>query len=606
MSGMPSDGRKKLYEHHNLRHATEVQLAKNPAAESPAAAPIEKLLNEPQVHQIDLKMQNAELCRAKLALEQSHDRYRDLFDFAPIGYLTLTAAGIITAVNFTGATLLGVERKKLLLHPFSQYIGLECVDRFHLYLSCLSQKGEQQSCDMHIKREDGELRYVHMDAAPAKADDGTITLRITLTDITENKRVENALRESTGYLDSLIDYANGPIVVWNASHQITKVNRMVEKVTGLKSHEVMGRSIDMLFPAADREAVMAKIQLIMNGEDWESLEIPMQHTSGAFRVISWNSATLYQPGGNTVRAIVAQGQDITERKRIEQDLRIAATAFEVQESILVTDEYRIIIRVNKAFTRMMGYSAEEALGQPVSMLRSGLHDAAFYRDMWYAIDRDQYWQGEIWDRRKNGEVFPGLVTMTAVPSADGHTTHYVCSLLDITLQKQAEKVLLDTRKHLEGQVKKTVAELTHIKEEADELNTALKVMIKLRESESSDAKNLLILELKQEVMPFLQRLKNGSRDSKHIHLISTLDANLQRLISSYGCATSITSAYKNLTPKEIQVASMVREGLSTKVIAATLSLSPETISIHRKNIRKKLGLDSKSDNLRSYLITLDK
>jgi DNA-binding CsgD family transcriptional regulator len=79
---------------------------------------------------------------------------------------------------------------------------------------------------------------------------------------------------------------------------------------------------------------------------------------------------------------------------------------------------------------------------------------------------------------------------------------------------------------------------------------------------------------------------------------------LQRLITSYGSASSLSSVYKSLTPKEIQVASMVREGASTKAIAATLSLSPETISIHRKNIRSKLGLNSKSDNLRSYLITL--
>ncbi|MGZ8982500.1 MAG: PAS domain-containing protein [Methylotenera sp.] len=190
-------------------------------------------------------------------------------------------------------------------------------------------------------------------------------------------------------------------------------------------------------------------------------------------------------------------------------------------------------------------------------------------------------------------------------NADGKPIWMRRIVQDITEHKQVEKVLLDDRKHVERQLKKSMVELSQLKAESGEVNTALKVMIKLRETESSDAKDLLALELKQEVMPFLQRLKNGIRDPKQIRLLNTLDANLQRLISSYGCTTSITSSYKTLTPKEIQVASMVREGLSTKVIASTLSLSTETISIHRKNIRKKLGLDSKADNLRSNLMILD-
>ena len=172
--------------------------------------------------------------------------------------------------------------------------------------------------------------------------------------------------------------------------------------------------------------------------------------------------------------------------------------------------------------------------------------------------------------------------------------------------QHAYQSLKVSSKRLIKQVEKAAFELDQSKAESYEANTALKVILKMRETESSDAKHLLILELKQEVMPFLQRLQNSSRDPKHIRLLSTLEANLQRLISSYGSSTSLSSAYTNLTPKEIQVASMVREGASTKAIAATLSLSPETISIHRKNIRKKLGLESKANNLRSYLVTIEK
>jgi DNA-binding NarL/FixJ family response regulator len=165
--------------------------------------------------------------------------------------------------------------------------------------------------------------------------------------------------------------------------------------------------------------------------------------------------------------------------------------------------------------------------------------------------------------------------------------------------------LLDERNCLEEHVQQLITELSQIKEESAEVNTALKVVIKLRASDSADAKKMLIHELQQEVMPFLQKTKNTSHDRKQTQLLSTLDANLQQLIASYGSATSISSAYKQLTPREIQVASMVRNGVPTKTIAATLSLSPETVSIHRTNIRKKLGLDNKADNLRSKLMSMN-
>ena len=122
-----------------------------------------------------------------------------------------------------------------------------------------------------------------------------------------------------------------------------------------------------------------------------------------------------------------------------QELRIAATAFETQEGILITDLNKRILKVNRAFTRLTGYSAEEAIGQTPDLLKSGRHDADFARRMWEAIVRDKYWQGEIWSRRKNGEIYPTWLTTTAVTDAAGQMTHYVSVFTDITLRKQAEE-----------------------------------------------------------------------------------------------------------------------------------------------------------------------
>ena len=124
----------------------------------------------------------------------------------------------------------------------------------------------------------------------------------------------------------------------------------------------------------------------------------------------------------------------------EQQLRIAAAAFETQEGILITDLDHRIIRVNSAFTRLTGYSAEDAIGQTPAILKTGLHDEKFYPSMWEDIARDQFWQGEIWSRRKNGENYLAWLTTTAVVADDDNqVTHFVSVFSDITLRKQAEE-----------------------------------------------------------------------------------------------------------------------------------------------------------------------
>lgn len=296
--------------------------------------------------------------------------------------------------------------------------------------------------------------------------------------------------------------------------------------------------------------------------------------------------------------------DVTARRKMENALRLAAIAFNTCAGVVVTDAHGIILRVNEAFKRITGYSEDEVINQSVAMLQSVRHDATFYQAIWDAIRCHSFWQGEILDMRKNGDIFPVWMAITAAVELDGHTTYYVGSFHDITLQKKKEELLQDASKVIEIQTKKSAVEIHTLKDEAVEINTALKVMLRLRQTENLDAKNNLVVELQQEVMPFLKRLKGSSREPKDVRLLNTLEANLQRLILAYGGVNGITSTYKLLTPKEIQVASMVREGFSSKVIASTLSICPDTISIHRKNIRRKLGLKRKTDNLRSYLLAM--
>ncbi len=138
------------------------------------------------------------------------------------------------------------------------------------------------------------------------------------------------------------------------------------------------------------------------------------------------------------RRIVSTVQDITERKHREADLRVAAVAFETHEGMMITDARQVILRVNKAITTMTGYSVEEAVGRTPNLFKSDRHDADFFAEVWQSIDRTGAWQGELWNRRKNGEVFPCWMSITAVTNDSGEVTNYVGSLSDITQRKAAE------------------------------------------------------------------------------------------------------------------------------------------------------------------------
>ena len=119
-------------------------------------------------------------------------------------------------------------------------------------------------------------------------------------------------------------------------------------------------------------------------------------------------------------------------------MRVAAIAFEIEEGMIVTDSDVVVIRVNRVFTKLTGYSAEEAIGKNLGMLKSDRQDAEFYPRMRESLHRDNYWQGEIWNQRKNGEIYPEWLTITAVVGKDGNITNYICAFFDITERKQAE------------------------------------------------------------------------------------------------------------------------------------------------------------------------
>ncbi|MCX7192718.1 MAG: PAS domain S-box protein [Proteobacteria bacterium] len=421
-----------------LRRAAEAKLA-GEQAPGVSDRSADELLHELQVHQAQLEMQNENLREAHLEMEASRDRYVDLYDFSPISYLTLSSAGTISEANLTAADMFVAERHKLIKRRFANFVVPEDIERWHLYFLCVKQSDEQPNCELSLRRADGCSFYVHLNARRMDEGSGGYTVRIALTDITERKQQELELRK----FKAIIESSDDAIISKTLDDIIVSWNHSAEKIFGYTAQEAIGHSILMLIPLDRQNEEVEILARITRGERVEHYETLRRHKDGRLIDISTTFSPIQDINGKVIGTSKI-ARDITEHKHIENELRIAATAFNSHEGMAITDAKGTILRVNQAYSKITGYAAEEITGQNQRILKSGRHDVSFYEAMWDSINNTGAWEGEIWNRRKNGEVYPEHLTIAAVKTSDGVVVNYVSTLTDITLTKAAE----DEIKHL--------------------------------------------------------------------------------------------------------------------------------------------------------------
>jgi diguanylate cyclase (GGDEF)-like protein/PAS domain S-box-containing protein len=267
-------------------------------------------------------------------------------------------------------------------------------------------------------------------------------LRGIMVDITRSKWAEVALQESVARYHAITQSANDAIVTADSAGNIVGWNRRAEVIFGYSEAEVMQQPLTLLMPERYRERHRAGMEHLRSGGETRligrAVELAGLRKDGSEFPMELSLAKWEVAEGRFFSGTI---RDLTERNRDEASLRIAATAFDSQEGMVVTDAATRILRVNRAFTDITGYAAEEAVGQTPRMLNSGRHGKAFYAAMWENIRRTGGWQGEIWNRRKNGELYIEWLTITAVKGSDGEVTHYVGTLTDITRRKEAEDAI---------------------------------------------------------------------------------------------------------------------------------------------------------------------
>lgn len=236
----------------------------------------------------------------------------------------------------------------------------------------------------------------------------------------------------------IINRMSALVVELSPTGAIVYLNDAVTAVTKFTHDNLMGRNwFDLLLPLDDSTSLEVLRHEFLEKGELEGFLTRLRNSEGNRRIFSWNSAHVRGIDGSIER-IIYFGTDVTDLMRAEEELRIAAIAFESQEGIIVTDPSALILRINRAFTRLTGYSEEDALGKSPHLLSSGHHDKAFYQSMWDTLLKDGYWQGEIWNRCKNGDVYAEWLTISPVLDQNGNVTHYVGTFSDISDNKEAQ------------------------------------------------------------------------------------------------------------------------------------------------------------------------
>ena len=412
-----------------------------------------RTIHELQVFHIELEMQQEELvqsrealARSKAELEESVNRYAELYEFAPIGYLTLARDTSILQINLTATTMFGVERSLLKGHRFITFLSDEDRPVIETMMETLYSNREKQSHEATLLP-GFSGHTVRIDAV--LGDNGT-ECRVILIDITERKKATEAalklVEDRHRYLfeHMLNGIAYCKILLHDgrpADFIYEQVNARFETLTGLKNVE--GKKVSELIPGIDElhPELLEIYGRVATGGQPERFEFYLEPLKIWFDIAAYSLEKDH---------FVAIFDNITERKLADIALKKLSVAIEQSPAIVVmTDPLGNIEYVNPAFTQVTGYSAEEAKGQNPRILKSGNMPQAVYEDLWKTILSGQIWYGELHNKKKNGDLYWDQAAISAIRNNENVITSFVAVKVDITEQKRIVQELLVAKQKAE-------------------------------------------------------------------------------------------------------------------------------------------------------------
>lgn len=382
--------------------------------------------------------------RAETALRESQERFRRALSSAGEGVWDWDLQTGVVYYSSRFKQLLGYSpddaafrsrfRLRDCLHPEDRRRVLAAVHQ------SLTRKAPF-NLQYRMRRCDGSYAWFHGVGSTSEAG-GRRHFAGAIRDITEMRQAQQALRDSDLKFRAVFEQTYEMVGLLDTHGTLCEVNHAALTFIDAQRSQVLGRPFwetewwrhDEQMQSRLRESIARAV----SGET-VSYEAGHVNSRGGYRVIDFRLRPITGEDGK-VAWVVAEGRDITLKKKAEEQQRLAATVFESsRDAIIVTDINSVILAVNGAFTKVTGYDAATAVGMRASVLNSGRQDATFYEAMWRDIHTMGSWRGEIWNRRKDGAIYPAWLSITAVRDADGTASHYIGISTDLTEFKQAEE-----------------------------------------------------------------------------------------------------------------------------------------------------------------------
>ena len=380
--------------------------------------------------------------RAEEALRAGERRFRSYFDQPMVGIaITSPKKGWIEA-NEHLCKMLGYSNDELVRLTWAEFthpddLGADLIQ----FERVLRGEIDGYALDKRFIRKDQSVIPVFLSVRCVREVDGSVDYFVALLqDITARKQAEKALRQSETHYRTM--FASAPEGVWmiGPDRCTTEVNQRMCDLVGYTREEFLGRN-PVEFADEENSRIFEEKARIVPNRQTRTYEIALRHRDGHNILTEFRATNLFNEDGS-VMGVLAFVADLTVRKQAEAKLHLAANVFShAREGIIITDASGTIIDVNEAFTRITGYGREEALGQNPRILKSGRQDKAFYEVIWRDLTEQGHWSGEIWNRRKDGEVYAELLTISSVRDAAGAVQQYAGLFSDITAMMQHQSQL---------------------------------------------------------------------------------------------------------------------------------------------------------------------
>jgi two-component system CheB/CheR fusion protein len=397
----------------------------------------QKLIEEFRVYQAELELQNEELTRAQFAAEQALERYRTLFTSLPLAGVVLDRYGVIIDANAQATDLFGFKAKsKLLKHSFYRLIDEEDRGRV-LDVLRLDDNGlttvlnNMKVLNSHGKFTimDGHLIHLPLDY---HLDNYTILLLV-------DRSVEFILESNRVLYQSMLDNSPSIMTAFDEDGHCLLANAAMLKFINRSPEQVLGRKREFWQNLEDAQKNNEKDSAVMSTGNAALEEEILSNENNDKNYYLCNRFPLRNKEGD-IFAVGVVKTDITAIREIEVRLQLATQIFsQGSEGIIITDENNRIISTNKAFEHITGYKEADVLGKNPSVLSSGKQNHIFYKEMWRTLSSNNQWEGEIYNRRKNGEIYPQHLSISCVLDDRENLTYYIAIFNDITHKKQIEQ-----------------------------------------------------------------------------------------------------------------------------------------------------------------------